>query len=74
MAVTGRTGADAVFKALHRICIVLTKYRTKLDTVIDAAKDNNVITTQQATDAHAFISTADTVCSIFELVAGYSGF
>jgi hypothetical protein len=74
MAVTGKTGADAVFKALKRICIVLSHYRSKLDTVIDQAAAASVITTAQATVAHDFLATANTVCGILEAVAGYSGF
>jgi hypothetical protein len=72
-AITGKTGADAVFKALKRICIVLAHYRAKLDIVIDAADTNGVITTAQATTAHDFLATANTVCAIFEAVADYSG-
>ncbi len=74
MAVTGRTGADAIFKALKRICIVITHYRTKLDAVIDAAVTNNIITSAQGTTAHDFVSAASATCAIFELIAGYSGF
>lgn len=74
MAITGKTGADAVFIALKRICIVLSHYRAKLDAVIDTAESNGVITSVQATAAHDFLATANTVCAVFELVAGYSGF
>lgn len=74
MAITGKTGADAVFIALKRICIVLSHYRAKLDAVIDAAVAANVITSGQATTAHDFLATANTVCAVFEAVAGYSGF
>lgn len=74
MAITGKTGADAVFKALSRICIVLSHYRAKLDGVIDQAAAADVITADQATTAHDFLATANTVCAVFDLVAGYSGF
>lgn len=74
MAVTGKTGADAVFKALKRICIVLSHYRAKLDIVINAAEAAAVITSAQATTAHDFLASASTVCAIFEAVADYSGF
>lgn len=72
MTITGKTGADAIAKALHRICLVLSHYRTKADGVIDAAASAGVISAGQATTAHDFLATANTVCSIFELVAGYS--
>lgn len=72
MVITGKTGADAIAKALHRICLVLSHYRTKCDAVITAAEAAGAITAAQATAAHDFLGTANTVCSIFELVAGYS--
>ncbi len=74
MAITGKTGADAVFKALKAICITLSHYRSKLDTVIDQAAAADVITSAQATVAHDFLASANTVCAVMELVAGYSGF
>ena len=74
MAITGRTGADAIFKALQRICIVITRYRVKLDAVIDAAVTAGAITSAQATTAHDFVATAGSVCLVFNLIANYSGF
>jgi len=74
MAITGKTGADAVFKALSRICIVLSHYRAKLDGIIDTCVTEGVITSAQATVAHDFLASANTVCAVFDLVAGYSGF
>lgn len=74
MAVTGKTGADAIFKALQRICLVIAKYRAKLDNVIDAAASAGVITSAQATTAHDFVAAANAACTIFGLIAGYSGF
>ncbi len=74
MALTGKTGADAIAKAMKRICLVISHYRAKLDAVIDAAAAATVISSAQATTAHDFVSTASTVCAIFELIADYSGF
>ncbi len=74
MAITGKTGADAVFFALKRICIVLSHYRAKLDNVIDAAETAGAISSAQATTAHDFLATANTVCAVFEAIAAYSGF
>ncbi len=74
MALTGKTGADAIFRALNHICHVIVKYRTKLDAVITSAQTAGVITSAQATTAHDFVSAASTTCSIFQLIAGYSGF
>lgn len=74
MAVTGKTGADAIFKALKRICLVISHYRSKLDAVIEAAKTAGAITSGQATTAHDFVAAASATCSIFEAIADYSGF
>lgn len=74
MAITGKTGADAVFKALHHICRVLNAYRDKLDAVIDAAVGAGVITSDQGEVAKDFLGGVNIVCGIFEKVAGYSGF
>jgi hypothetical protein len=74
MAITGKTGADAVAKALKHICRVLVAYRTKLEAVIDAAVASNAITAAQADTAKAFIASADAACQIFILIADYSGF
>jgi hypothetical protein len=74
MAITGKTGADAIAKALKHICRVLVAYRTKLEAVIDAAEAANTITSAQADTAHAFVASADAACQVFILIAEYSGF
>lgn len=70
----GRSGADAVAKALHKICHVLTAYSNKLNVAIDLATAAEIITIGEATVAKTFLGTANTVCDIFEKVAGNSGF
>jgi len=70
----GRSGADAVFKALHRICIVLTHYSVKLDVAIGLAESASLITSTQATVARTFLATSSAVCDIFKIVADNSGF
>ena len=74
MAVTGKTGADAIFFFLGHICRVINRYRNKLIAVVAAAEANDVITTEQAVLINDFIGTVATVCAAFQLVAGYSGF
>jgi hypothetical protein len=74
MAITGKTGADAVAKSVKHICRVLVAYRAKLEAVIDAAASAGKITAEQATVAKAFLASADAACQIFILVAEYSGF
>lgn len=74
MAVTGKTGADAVFKAMSRICLVLTRYRSKFDAVITSAESAGAITSAQATTIRDFVATANLLCVALEALAGYSGF
>jgi hypothetical protein len=74
MARTGKTGADAIFKAVKRICLVLSHYSGKLDRVITAATTADVITSAQAATIRAFIASANGACAILELLADYSGF
>lgn len=74
MAITGKTGADAVSKALKHICRVLVAYRNKLESVIDQAEAATVITAAQADTARAFVATADAACQVFILIADFSGF
>lgn len=70
----GKSGADAVFKALHHICKVIARYEVKLGEAIDAALADGVIDAGQAATAHTFVSAANGFCTIFELVASVSGF
>lgn len=74
MAVTGKTGADAIFKAIRRVCLVLTHYRSRMEAVITAAETAGSITSIQATTIRDFIGTASTLCVALEALAGYSGF
>ena len=68
----GKTGADAVFVALHHICKTLGRYRAKLDTFVDAAVAASVITSSQATTVHDFIAGANALCDIFRLLADFN--
>lgn len=74
MAITGKTGADAIFKALKRICIVLTKYQAKLQAVVIAAETAGAISAADATTINAFITVAGATCSAFDRLSQYSGF
>jgi len=74
MAITGKTGADAISKSLKHICRVINAYSAKLNTVIDQAAAFGTITEEQAAIAKAFVASADAACQVFILIAGYSGF
>lgn len=70
----GRSGADAVFKALHKICLVVTSYGPKLDTAIGLTQTAGLITSDQASAARLFLTSANAACDIFKIIAGNSGF
>lgn len=74
MALTGKTGADAIAKSLKHICRVINAYAAKLSRVITDAELANIITAEQADIARAFVASADAACQVFILIAGYSGF
>lgn len=74
MAITGKTGADAIMRSLKHICRVINAYSGKLDAVITSAENADVITPTQAATARAFVASADAACQVFILIAGYSGF
>lgn len=74
MAITGKTGADAIARSLTHICRVITAYSNKLSAVINQAEGAGVITADQADVARAFVTSADAACQVFKLIAKYSGF
>jgi hypothetical protein len=65
MAITGKTGADAIARSLSHICRVINAY---------AAKLSGWITSDQADVARAFVSSADAACQVFKIIAKNSGF
>jgi hypothetical protein len=74
MAVTGKTGADAISIAFTHICRVYLKYNVKFRNVITQARIAGVITTDQETALNAFLDDATPLCDALALVASYSGF
>lgn len=74
MAVTGKTGADAIFIAIRHICRVVTRYQSRLTAVVAAAAGAGAITAGQQTTINNFLSTLTALCNAFEALAGYSGF
>lgn len=74
MAVTGKTGADAIFIALRHICRLITKYQSRLTAVVASAVGAGAITAGQAVTINNFIAVAVVTCSAFEALASYSGF
>jgi hypothetical protein len=74
MALTGKTGADAIFIALKHICHVITRYELKLNNVVIAAQGAGAITAGQATTINSFLSLASAACTAFQALSQYSGF
>jgi hypothetical protein len=74
VARTGKTGADAIFRAIQRICIVISHYRAKFDAVITAAEGAGAITADQATVIRDFIGSLNVLCTALNALANYSGF
>jgi hypothetical protein len=74
MAVTGKTGADAIYVALKHICHVLSKYNAKLVAVVAAALAAGAITAAESAAILAFIAAAQAACDAFAQLAAYSGF
>jgi len=70
----GRSGADAIAKALTLICGTLKRYSNKLDVAITLTEEAGLINTSQAVTARQFVGTASLVCDIFKIVADNSGF
>jgi hypothetical protein len=68
----GKTGADAVSKAVSKICRVVNAYRVKLHTIIDAAKIAGIITVDEAAVAHAFVDSIGVACAIWMRIADYN--
>lgn len=74
MAVTGKTGADAIFRAIQRVCIVITRYRAKFDNVVTAAQGAGAITSDQAQAIRDFIASLNVLCAALDALSKYSGF
>lgn len=74
MVATGKTGADATFKAVHHVCRVMNRYQTKFLAVSDAALSAAVITADQHTAITVFIAGLSFLCDALEALASYSGF
>jgi len=66
-----KSGIVAVTQALMHICRIITAYDTKLRAAIDAAVVSGAITEAQAETAKAFLSTAQTACTIYRAASGY---
>lgn len=74
MAVTGRTGADAVFKSIKHVCSVINRYSGKFNAVIIAAQAAGAIDGTEAALITTFLATLTALCDALDKLAAYSGF
>lgn len=74
MALTGKTGADAIAKDQKHQCLVLRKYQAKYTAVIAAALAASAINSTQATLLTAWVSQSVDYCTAMVALAEYSGF
>lgn len=74
MPVTGKTGADAVFKALKRITLTLSHYAPKFLAVVAIMEAGGNITPTDAAAIRAFVASLSELMAALSKVADYSGF
>jgi hypothetical protein len=74
MAVTGKTGADAFFKAMNRQRITVNKYRAKMLAVIGVMQGLSLLTPAEAAQAIAMVEAVAAAYDIWQKIASYSGF
>jgi len=74
MAITGKTGADAIHKTLKRQVIVYGKYHGKLSATISTMQTGGLLTGTEASQAQAYINAIASNEAIFKKIADYSGF
>lgn len=73
MAITGKTGADATFREMKRITIILSKYHGKFVAAIALAQAAGVITAGEAATLTTLVNTAAAMSDALEKLAAYSG-
>lgn len=74
MPVTGKTGADAVFKAIKAVVLTLSHYTPKFLAVVAVMESGGNITATDAATIRAFVTSLNDLLSALQKVADYSGF
>lgn len=74
MAVTGKTGADAIYHAIKRITTVISHYAPKFLAVVAVMEAGGQITSADAAVIVGFINSLNTLVAALAKVADYSGF
>jgi hypothetical protein len=70
----GRTGADAIYQAVYHICRLIVRFSAKIEALIAAAVVANVISPSDAVKAQALLAAATASCTVWQVLAKYSGF
>lgn len=74
MAVTGKTGADATYKALKRILIVMSHYLPKFKATVEIMVAGGHLTAAEAVIINEFLDSLAGLIAAVSKVADYSGF
>lgn len=72
MAATGKTGADAVFKAIDHICKVNARFGPRLRNVVVLTAAAELITGTQETALLGFLDGLSGLCAAWDAVATFS--
>jgi hypothetical protein len=70
----GKSGADGISVAIKRVCVIDRKYHSKMLTAIALTQAAGLITLSEASQATTLLGAISAYCTIFEKVAGNSGF
>lgn len=74
MAITGRTGADAIWQAVKKQRATLNRYAAKMDIVITVAETAGILTAPESAAIRAYILAMQAAAAALEKLANYSGF
>lgn len=73
MAITGKTGADAIFVAIHKVVTVLAAYAPKFRAVVATMVTGGFVTSAEAAVITGFLDTLPALEAALKKVADYSG-
>jgi hypothetical protein len=74
MALTGKTGADALAKWVKHQTLLLAHYAVKMDIVINLAVTAGAITSGEAALIRAYIAAMQAAAAAIQKLADFSGF
>jgi hypothetical protein len=71
--VTGKTGADAIWRDVDAACRTYRKYAAKFDAVVNQALSAEAISADQATIILSYVHGINALCTALNLLAEFSG-